>query len=317
MPNTFSIAFYNLENLFDIEHNEYTLDKDFTPDGKLEWTRDRYLRKIKNLSNVISKIGTKHTPLPPIFIGVAEVENKACLEDLIYSDKLLPFDYDFVHYDSPDERGIDVAFLYQKEYFTVTSSNVFPLYLKDENNNRDFTRDILLVSGDLFGEPVNIIVNHWPSRNNGAKISNAKRIKAAYLVQQIIDDVCMEDENSNFIIMGDFNDEPDDVSINKLMTNKDLCNPMRDLAEQNKGTSKYKGKWYLFDQIIISKQFLPEISSAFKFQFAEIFNDHFLQEKSNKYKGAPKRTYLGSWHQGGYSDHFPVFVCFKKRMINL
>ena len=312
MPNTFSIAFYNLENLFDIEHNEYTLDKDFTPDGKLEWTRDRYLRKIKNLSNVISKIGTKHTPLPPIFIGVAEVENKACLEDLIYSDKLKQFDYDFVHYDSPDERGIDVAFLYQKEYFSVTSSNVYPLYLQDENNNRDFTRDILLVSGNLFGDPVHIIVNHWPSRNNGAKVSNDKRIKAANLVQKIINDICIDDENSNFIIMGDFNDQPNDSSIHTLLINGDLYNPMQKLLKQKKGTSRYRGKWYLFDQIIISKQFLPANSSPFKFQFADIFNDHFLQEKSNKYKGAPKRTYIGSWHQGGYSDHFPVYAHFKK-----
>ena len=314
MSNTFSIAFYNLENLFDVEHNEFTLDKDFTPNGKLEWTQDRYLRKINNLSRVISTIGTKYTSLPPIFIGVAEVENKTCLDDLIYSDKLQSYNYDYVHYDSPDERGIDVAFLYQTKYFEVTYSNVYPLYITDENNNRDYTRDILLISGKLFGEPVHIIVNHWPSRNNGTKNSNDKRIKAADLVHKIMDEICLENEDQSFIIMGDFNDEPNDSSIKKLLLNEDLFNTTQVLSEQNKGTSKHRGKWYLFDQIIISKRFLFDENSRLKFQSANIFDDHFLQEKSNKYKGAPKRTYIGKWHQGGYSDHFPVLAYFRKTL---
>jgi len=314
VSNTFSIAFYNLENLFDVEHNEFTLDKDFTPNGKLEWTQDRYLRKINNLSRVISTIGTKYTSLPPIFIGVAEVENKTCLDDLIYSDKLQSYNYDYVHYDSPDERGIDVAFLYQTKYFEVTYSNVYPLYITDENNNRDYTRDILLISGKLFGEPVHIIVNHWPSRNNGTKNSNDKRIKAADLVHKIMDEICLENEDQSFIIMGDFNDEPNDSSIKKLLLNEDLFNTTQVLSEQNKGTSKHRGKWYLFDQIIISKRFLFDENSRLKFQSANIFDDHFLQEKSNKYKGAPKRTYIGKWHQGGYSDHFPVLAYFRKTL---
>ena len=116
MQNIFSIAFYNLENLFDFQHNQYTLDIDYTPEGKLEWSEDRYFRKIQNLGKAISKIGLKKSSLPPIFLGVSEVENKNCLDDLINTEKLHPFDYDFVHYDSPDERGIDVAFLYQKKY---------------------------------------------------------------------------------------------------------------------------------------------------------------------------------------------------------
>ncbi len=314
MSNTFSIAFYNLENLFDVEHNEYTLDKDFTPDGKLEWTQDRYSRKINNLSRVISTIGTKVASLPPIFIGVAEVENKTCLDDLIYSDKLKPFNYDYIHYNSPDERGIDVAFLYQTKYFEVTHSNVYPLYLSDENNNRDYTRDILLISGKLFGEPIHIIVNHWPSRNNGTKNSNDKRIKAAELVYEIMDEICSDNEDPSFIIMGDFNDEPSDKSINKLLLKGDLFNTTQALYEQKKGTSKHRGKWYLFDQIIISKRFLFDENSKIKFQSTKIFDDHFLQEKSNKNRGAPKRTYIGKWHQGGYSDHFPVLAYFKKTL---
>jgi endonuclease/exonuclease/phosphatase family metal-dependent hydrolase len=169
-----------------------------------------------------------------------------------------------------------------------------------------------LISGKLFGDPVHIIVNHWPSRNNGTKYSNDKRIKAAELVQEIIDEVHLESEDQSFIIMGDFNDEPNDRSINKLLLNRNLFNTMQVLSEQNKGTSTHRGKWYLFDQIIISKGFLIGENSRIKFQSSKIFDDHFLQEKSNKYKGAPKRTYIGKWHQGGYSDHFPVYACFKK-----
>jgi predicted extracellular nuclease len=311
MSYTFSVAFYNLENLFDTENNEFTLDKDYTPKGDLEWTQDKYLRKIENLSYVISKIGTKKVKLPPILLGVAEVENKTCLEDLIHTEKLQAFDYDFIHYDSPDERGIDVAFLYQKQYFEVTNSETYTLFLSDEFNGRDYTRDVLLISGNLFGEPIYIIVNHWPSRYNGTKASNEKRVKAATLVQNVINDIYKENKSPNIIIMGDFNDEPKNESLKNHLITNDFYNLMNDLQGKNKGSVRYYGKWYLFDQIIINKALLNENSSKLIFKSAEIFNDHFLKETSNKRKGAPKRTFIGKWHQGGYSDHFPVLAYFK------
>ncbi len=310
MLNTFSIAFYNVENLFDTEHNELTLDIDYTPDGKFQWTQDRYQRKIQNLSKAISKIGLKNTNLPPIFIGLAEIENKTGLIDLISSEKLKPFDYDFVHYDSPDERGIDVAFLYQKKYFELLYSDTYTLYLTGSDNNRDYTRDILLVSGKLFNEQVYIIVNHWPSRNGGTKNSDNKRVKAANLVQEIIADIYKENENPNIIIMGDFNDAPSSNSIKNYLMNSDFINPMLDLQNKRKGSVKYHGKWYMFDQIIISQRFLS--NSNLKFLSAQIFDDHFLQEAKGRRKGAPKRTFIGTWHQGGFSDHFPVLAYFKK-----
>jgi endonuclease/exonuclease/phosphatase family metal-dependent hydrolase len=312
MPQMFSIAFYNLENLFDTECNEFTLDKDYTPKGSLEWTNDRYERKIKNLSNAISKIGIKNSQLPPVFLGIAEVENKTCLEDLIKAEKLYPFNYDYVHHDSPDERGLDVAFLYQKKLFELTYSTTYTLYLTDNQENRDYTRDILLISGKLFGEQIYIIVNHWPSRNNGTRNSDNKRLKAAKLVRKILVDIYKENEHSNVIIMGDFNDEPNDKSLKELLINNDLYNAMQPLSEKNKGTSKYHGKWFLFDQIIMSNRFLHAGHSRIKFKSVEIFDVHFLQERSNKRKGAPKRTYIGGWHQGGYSDHFPVLAYFSK-----
>lgn len=310
MLNTFSIAFYNVENLFDTENNEFTLDKDYTPDGGFQWSQDRYQRKIQNLSNVISKIGLKESKLPPVFIGLSEIENETGLLDLISSEKLKPFDYNFVHYDSPDERGIDVAFLYQKKYFELIYSDAYTLYLTDNENNRDYTRDILLVSGKLFNEQVYIIVNHWPSRNGGVKSSENKRVKASNLVQKIITDIYKENKNPNIIIMGDFNDEPKSKSVKNLLMNSELVNPMLDLQNNKVGSVKYHGKWYLFDQIIISHSFLS--NSKLKFLSAQIFDDYFLQEPKGKRKGAPKRTFIGKWHQGGFSDHFPVLAYFKK-----
>ena len=312
MLNNFSVAFYNLENLFDSENNKYTLDQDFTSQGDLQWNEDRYMRKIENLSKVISKIGIKNSKLPPVLLGVSEVENKKCLTDLINSKKLLPHSYDFVHYNSPDERGIDVAFLYQKKYFKLTYSDTYTLILTDDNNMRDFTRDILLVSGKLFDEEVFIIINHWPSRTKGMKSSDGKRVTAAKLVREIVLDLQKKNKSSHIIIMGDFNDEPNSNSVKNYLMFDGVFNPMLAIKQEKRGTVKYHGKWYIFDQIILSNSFQSGSTKGMKFRQADIFDAYFLQEKSGKRKGAPKRTYIGKWHQGGYSDHFPVFVNFKK-----
>lgn len=312
MLTNFSVAFYNLENLFDTENNEFTLDKDYTADSELEWNQHRYSRKIENLSKVISKIGEKNATLPPIFIGVSEVENESCLIDLINSNKLRPYSYDFVHYDSPDERGIDVAFLYQKKHFELVYSRTYTLLLTDEQMSRDYTRDILLVSGKLFGEQVHVIINHWPSRTKGISNSDSKRVQAAILVQEIIHEIQSEYDNARIMILGDFNDEPDSNSIQNFLMNDDLFNPMLSLMQRGRGSVKYRGKWFMFDQIILSNSFLSSSLKKMKFMSANIFDAHFLQEKSGRRKGAPKRTYIGKWHQGGFSDHFPVYATFYK-----
>jgi len=243
---------------------------------------------------------------------LAEIENETCLLDLIATEKLNPYHYDFVHYNSPDERGIDVAFLYQKEHFELSFSNTYTLYLTDDQNNRDFTRDILLISGKLFNEPVFIIINHWPSRNGGVKSSDKKRIKAAKLVQEIITEIHSENENPKIIIMGDFNDDPNSNSIKNHLMNPDLYNPMNELHEKNKGSVKYHGKWYLFDQIIFNKAMFNDKNLKFKLLTTQIFDDFFLQEPKGKRKGSPKRTFIGKWHLGGFSDHFPVLASIKK-----
>jgi predicted extracellular nuclease len=311
MYKIFSIAFYNLENLFDTVHDAYTLDEDYTPEGEYQWNQDRYNRKIRNLANVISKIGRKQCELPPVFVGVSEVENDTCLEDLINDEKLKPFQYDFVHYDSPDERGIDVAFLYQKKHFELTYSDNYPLMLIDDAGDRDYTRDILLVHGKLFGKPVYVIVNHWPSRNKGANASSYKRVQAAKLVNEIINDIYKENENARIIIMGDFNDDPNSNSIKNNLMSDSFFNPMLEMQQNKMGSVRYSNKWFMFDQIIMSDNLLSNESNQLKFISTDIFNDHFLQEPKGKRRGAPKRTFIGKWHLGGYSDHFPVLAYFK------
>ena len=157
-----TIAFYNLENLFDIRDDPNTLDDDFTPKGKKKWNFKRYKRKIRKLAQVISQIGLEKSAYGPALVGIVEVENLHVLNDLTRHNSLILGQYGIVHHDSPDERGIDVALLYKKELFDFVKSETFALYLEDENGNRDYTRDVLLVTGNLKGERLHILVNHWP-----------------------------------------------------------------------------------------------------------------------------------------------------------
>jgi predicted extracellular nuclease len=306
----FSVGFYNLENFFDTSHDEYTLDKEFTPEGEMQWDETKYKTKIKNISRAITQIGSHKSSIPPIFLGVAEVENNKVLGDLISSENMKHFDYDFVHYESPDERGIDVAFLYQKKHFKLIYSDTYTLMLEDKNQDRDYTRDILLISGKLFQEQVYIIVNHWPSRNNGKRFSESKRIKAARLIHKIIEEIREEDQNPNIIIMGDFNDDPNSSSIRKYLVSQEFYNPMLEIYRKGKGSLFHQGKWHIFDQIILTNNFLSK--KGLIFHDAEVMSDYFLQEKYGRSKGAPLRTFLGNRYIGGYSDHFPVCIYLEK-----
>jgi len=310
--SAYTIAFYNLENLFDIKDNPNTLDDDFTPRGKKNWSFKRYKKKIKKLGSVIAQLGTEKSNHSPAIIGVVEVENQQVLEDLIQTTHLKDEHYGIVHYDSPDERGIDVALLYKKELFELLYSETFPLYLEGKNGERDYTRDILLAKGNLNGELVHILVNHWPSRRSGLDLTEEKRIKAAQLATHIVDRIYAENEDAKIIIMGDFNDDPTSKSVKSYLVNSTFYNPMERLINTGNGTLNYKGTWHLFDQIIFSKNFINIKENTHSFKYAEVFDKHFLKEWKGKYKGNPFRTYVGKWYLGGFSDHFPVYVYLKK-----
>lgn len=309
--NLHTIAFYNLENLFDTKDDPKTLDKDFLPNSEKHWTKKRYEKKIFKLGTAISNIGFANTGKAPVILGVAEVENKAVLEDLIKTKNLINKNYGIVHYDSPDERGIDVGLLYQKEYFTVTHSESIVVLVDNEYGERDYTRDILWVTGNLNNEEIHILVNHWPSRRDGAESTSYKRVVAAKKNREIIDQITAKNPEAKIIVMGDFNDDHSNESIKKHLVQHDFYNPMEQLHTRYRGTLNYKSQWNLFDQIIFSNNFHKFEKLTHSFSEANIFDESFLKIYKGRYKGNPFRTYAGKRYQGGYSDHFPVYVQLK------
>ncbi|MBL85550.1 MAG: endonuclease [Winogradskyella sp.] len=309
--NTHTIAFYNIENLFDIENDPLTNDDDFLPTSAKRWTPKRYDNKLKKLGKVISQIGKEETNLAPIIVGLAEVENKKVLSDLVRSENLISETYSYIHYDSADERGIDVALLYKDEFFKVENSETFSVYLQSETGERDYTRDILLVQGKLHEEDINIIVNHWSSRREGEKETEHKRIAAANVVNNVIARLKKEQANAKVIVMGDFNDNPENESLMLLEKEGHLYNPFSTVLSYNKGSLNHDFQWNMFDQILISGNFFDPDGTKLKFIKAEVFNSKFLTQYHGKYKGQPFRTYAGKKYKGGYSDHFPVYIQFR------
>lgn len=311
--NKHTFAFYNIENLFDIVDDKHTNDDDFLPDSKKRWTPKRYHNKIKKLGNVIANIGKDKTSEAPVVVGLAEVENKTVLNDLVNSKFLADEAYDFVHYDSSDERGIDVALLYKPNLFTVEHSETFSVYLEDEEGQRDYTRDVLLVSGTFKEQPIHIIVNHWSSRRGGEDETEYKRIEASKTVNRIISDLNTEDTNAIVLVMGDFNDNPNDKSIHLMEYKSQLYNPFKTVWSRDIGSLSHDFEWNLFDQILCSTNVFDINRSKLIFHRARVYNKKFLTLYNGKYKGQPFRTYVGKKYKGGYSDHFPVYIEMKSK----
>lgn len=307
-----TIAFYNLENLFDLKNDKYSNDNDFLPLSTKKWTYNRYNNKLRKLGFAISNIGLKETDKHPALIGLAEIENATVIKDLINSEHLKGYNYKFVHYDSLDERGIDVALLYDGNCFSVTHSETYSVYLTTEEGLPDYTRDILLVSGFLEEELIHIIINHWSSRREGENETEYKRIAASNKVDHIINNIKNDYENPKILVIGDFNDDPTNKSIQQLVERQDLFNPMQSLLSYSRGSTSHNYKWNLFDQIMFSKNFFETNSNTFSYDIANIFDDDFLKLFNGKHKGKPFRTYIGKKYQGGYSDHFPVYATFRK-----
>jgi hypothetical protein len=313
---TYKMAFYNTENLFDTENDTTINDEEFLPEGANAWTQERYQLKLENLSKVISQIGSEKTKTAPSIVGLSEVENKRVVEDLVKTPLLAPFGYKIVHYDSPDRRGVDVALIYNPAHFTVTSSRAVRLVMKDNPELR--TRDQLVVSGLLDGEPLHVIVNHWPSRSGGEKKSFPNRVAAAQLCRSIADSILAIDPKAKIIMMGDLNDNPTDESLVKhlrakgdidKLTKDEFFNPMFNMFKKDGiGSNAYRDSWSLFDQIILTPGLLDKDYSTYKYYKALIFNMPFLMQKDGAFKGYPFRTFVGNQFQGGYSDHFPAYV---------
>ncbi|TCK67950.1 hypothetical protein DFQ05_1734 [Winogradskyella wandonensis] len=312
MSKKYTIAFYNIENLFDTKDDEHTNDDDFLPFSAKRWTTKRYENKLRKLGQVISQIGEDDVDMPPSIVGLAEVENRHVVKDLIESKYLKHYNYDIVHYDSSDERGIDVALIYDKNVFEVSHSEPFSVYLTKEDGSRDYTRDVLLVTGRLNGEQIHVIVNHWSSRRQGEKETEHKRLAAADTVNRIIEVLQKNYDDPKVIVMGDFNDTPQNNSLLSLEEKSKLYNPFKKIATYDKGSLNHDFEWHLFDQILISTNFFDAKSTQFNLSKADVFNSQFLTQYHGKYKGQPFRTYVGKRYKGGYSDHFPVYIELKE-----
>ena len=313
--SVYPIAFYNLENLYHPQSTDELRDKEFSPTGNKVWTMEKYKKKLTNMAYVISQIAAEYNGV--VMLGVSEVGNKQVLEDLLKTGELADKKLSIIHYDSPDKRGIDVGFIYNSKIFKVTSSHPYPYKLP---TNPDFkTRDQLLVSGILAGEPMHIIVNHWPSRY-GEKSSELREF-AASISKHITDSIRQADPKAKVIIMGDLNDDPTDKSVKLVLdAKKDVkdvkangyYNTMWNLFDQGRGSLAYKGKWNLFDQIIITDNLLGEDFSTLKFWKAEIFYKEYLIQQEGQYKGYPLRTFQSNTFVNGYSDHFPTLIYLLK-----
>lgn len=314
-----TVAFYNVENLFDTEDDPNTFDDDRTPEGKDHWDDAKYQDKILKIAKVLSEIGSEQSAGPPAVIGLCEIENISVLEDLVNSDLLKAYKYEIIHYDSPDERGIDVALLYRRSFFDAidTQSRRLLIYDKDNPDKRDYTRDQLVVSGLLANEKFHFIVNHWPSRSGGEAKSSYKREKAAALNKRIIDSIFKQEPSAKIISMGDYNDDPSDKSFKEVLNTKnykadlnfqELYNPMEEMHKRGIGTLAYRDKWNLFDQLIVTQSLVSKEDSGFQFYKAGIFNKSYLITQKGQFKGYPFRSYGYGGYEGGYSDHFPVYI---------
>ncbi|MCM4167955.1 hypothetical protein KCTC52924_01225 [Arenibacter antarcticus] len=309
--NLHTIAFYNLENLFDALSDKNTLDLDFTPNGSRKWTPTRYRKKLQKLATTIAKVGLQAAGNPPTLVGIAEVEKGTVVQELLATDPLKEYNYGYVHYDSPDERGIDTALIYNRDNFKVIQSKPIPLIVHAINGDRDTTRDILYVQGLLNGEMLHVFVNHWPSRRTGNQETDYKRIEAANTIISYMNLIEEEFKDPNYIVMGDFNDGPTSISVQTLMGADKLYNPMQTLRSPTRGSVNYRRSWNLFDQIMVSHNFFNYGKGTHSFSHADIFDEAFLTESKGRYKGSPFRTYAGEKYKGGYSDHFPVYVLLK------
>ena len=313
------IAFYNLENLFDTIVDPDTnkiLQEDFTPYGAKKFDSQKYFHKLKNMAFVIDTLGKEVTPLGVSVLGVCEIENRLVLEDLVSQPVLADKNYQIVHHEGPDPRGIDCALLYDPTHFKLTSSKSVKFTIP--GNTRFRSRDQLVVSGELLGEKIHFIVIHWPSRRGGEARSRPKRIEAAKLSKSIVDSLKQIDKKAKVIIMGDFNDDPTSPSIkdflkareSTVLNNNQMHNAMYGHFKKGIGTLAYRDQWNLFDQFILTPSLIDNNKKYEDFTFYKsvVFNKSFLKNPKGNYKGYPYRSYGGSNFLGGYSDHFPVYM---------
>ena len=321
--SVYGVGFYNQENLFDTCHDEGKRDYDFLPTGSYKWNAMKYNHKLSNMSRALADMGTDVLPnIGCAIIGLAEVENSKALDDLIAQPALSARNYQYVHIEGPDRRGIDCALLYNPSLFSVKNTRLVPYVQKLKKDSAFYTRGFLTVSGTLADENVAVIVCHLPSRFS----ESFYRELGAEQVKAIKDSLLNDDPNCKVFVMGDMNDDPIDKSMAGILKGKanikdvnegDMYNPWYNiLVKEGVGTLLYQGSWNLFDQILVTPNLLNKDDkkdfSSLKLWKNQIFKRDYLFQTEGKYKGSPKRTTAGGVWLDGYSDHLPVVIYLVK-----
>lgn len=300
----FKAMFYNVENLFDTINNPYTNDDEFLPDSEKRWNSYKYWRKIRHIYQVIAAVGENK---PPEIIGLCEVEDFLPLYDIVYNTPLMKFNYQIIHFNSPDKRGIDVALLVNTDNFKILSSE--PLAVVFEDDTAKTTRDILYARLLCYTDTLHVMVNHWPSRRGGEESSEKYRLRASNVLKSAVDSILQQNQKAHILVMGDFNDGPSNKSMEQLKSTG-LINLSEELELACKcGSYKYKNSWHLFDQMLVSKAVLKKRGLTCNSKSLHIFRNEFITETDNTYGGQKlRRTYLGPKYNGGYSDHLPTWL---------
>lgn len=307
------ILFYNVENLFDTLDTEGKSDSEYTPESNKQWNTERYNHKLSQLSKVIL---TADTGYYPDIIGFSEIENRNVVEDLINSKSLKAGKYSIIHQESPDQRGIDLALVHNKNYKPIKNDFI----LVDLPGDRSHTRDIIYSKGVLFKDTVHIFINHWPSRYGGKKKSDPKRAFTAQVLRSVIDSIQAVDKNPRIIITGDFNDYPPDSSLyNVLKAKENLGNDPDELInlawkanDEGSGSYNYKDHWGTLDQFIVSANLFAQGNLQVDDQSYIIVKKDWMLYTNDKGKQYPSRTYGGKNYYGGYSDHLPILLKLKR-----
>lgn len=303
--NDINIAFYNVENLFDTIDAPEKRDEEWLPDSAKGWNTERYQKKLNDLSNVLASL--LDTNMPDI-IGLCEVENKAVIEDLVSTPALKTGNFKVVHEESPDERGIDVALVYSADKFQYLAHEKLTVTLAAPE---DKTRDILYVKGIVADDTLHLFVNHWPSRSGGVAQSEPKRISAATVLKGKVHEILDGNAKAKILIMGDFNDFPDNNSVAQTLGANTqgslLHNLSYSLFTEGKGTYNYKGNWNMLDQFIVSEGLInAEHGLDADESTLQIFAPEWVLYKNKEGVYYPSRTYGGPNYYGGISDHLAI-----------
>ena len=339
------VGFYNFENYYDTTNQLNVADEEFLPNSPKQYNSVRFKNKSSQLASVIYGIGKINNANGISLLGIAEVENKMVLKKLADEPMIRKYNYQFLHFDSKDSRGIDVALMYQPDHFKPYQYRIYSL--TDATHFTTYaTRDILYVQGELDKTWVHILVNHWPSRRGGENASAEKRFWAARVCKRIMDSIENRDPKAKFIVMGDFNDNPNNKSLKHLK----MYNPFLKLFNRGLGSMAYRDSWSLFDQILLNANWRMEMEktghsskiatatrlsqtgianinsynstntppgaySSFELIYCKsmIYRSSALTEQHGKYQGYPKRTWNGDQFNGGYSDHYPAVIIFKAK----